>query len=108
MSNFALRWHKVEKRYGKTAALAGLDLDVPKGALLGLIGPNGAGKTTAFGVVSGTIKLDGGSVYVLGEGPFDPARHSGRVTILPQDCELNPHSSARQLLTFYARLQGMD
>jgi ABC-2 type transport system ATP-binding protein len=108
MTNFALRWMGVEKRYGKNAALAGLDLDVPKGALLGLIGPNGAGKTTAFGVVSGTVKIDRGTIDVLGQGAFDPAKHAGRVTVLPQDCELNPHSSARQLLTFYARLQGMD
>jgi ABC-2 type transport system ATP-binding protein len=108
VSRFALRLRGVSKRYGKTRALDGLDLDVPKGALLGLVGPNGAGKTTAFGVVAGTIRADGGTIDVLGEGPFDPARTAGRLTMLPQDCELNPHSSARQLLTFYARLQGMS
>ncbi len=106
MSRFALRLSGVTKRYGRTVALAGLDLDVPRGALMGLVGPNGAGKTTLFGVVSGTVRADAGSVDVLGEGAFDPSRHAGRVTVLPQDCELNPHSSARQLLTFYARLQG--
>lgn len=106
MSRFALRLHGVRKRYGRTAALDGIDLDVPRGALLGLIGPNGAGKTTMFGVVSGTVRADAGTIDVLGEGPFDPSRHAGRVTVLPQDCELNPHSSAKQLLTFYARLQG--
>lgn len=108
MSRFALRLVGVHKRYGRTVALAGLDLDVPRGALLGLIGPNGAGKTTTFGVVSGTVRPDAGTVDVLGEGPFDPSLHAGRVTVLPQDCELNPHSSARQLLTFYARLSGMS
>lgn len=108
MSRFALRLSGVRKRYGRTLALDGLTLDVPKGALLGLIGPNGAGKTTTFGVVSGTIRPDAGAVDVLGEGPFDPVKHAGRLTVLPQDCELNPHSSARQLLAFYARLQGMS
>ncbi len=108
MSRFALRLRGVRKRYGKTTALDGLDLDVPRGSLLGLIGPNGAGKTTTFGIVSGTIRPDEGAVDVLGDGPFDPARHAGRVTVLPQDCELSPHSSARQLLTFYARLTGMS
>jgi ABC-type multidrug transport system ATPase subunit len=107
VSRFALRLMGVRKRYGRTVALDGLTLDVPRGALLGLIGPNGAGKTTTFGIVSGTIKPDAGMVDVLGGGAFDPARHAGRVTALPQDCELNPYSSARQLLTFYARLQGM-
>ncbi|MGE3628771.1 MAG: ABC transporter ATP-binding protein, partial [Sandaracinaceae bacterium] len=106
MSRFALRLHDVRKSYGKTVALDGLTLDVPSGCLLGLIGPNGAGKTTAFGVVSGVVRLDAGTVDVLGQGPFDPGRHRGRLALLPQDCELNPHSSARQLLTFYAELGG--
>jgi len=108
VSRFALRLVGVRKRYGRTDALDGLTLDVPRGALLGLIGPNGAGKTTTFGIVSGSIKPDAGTVDVLGEGAFDPVKHAGRVTVLPQDCELNPYSSARQLLTFYARLQGMS
>ena len=107
MSRFALRLSGLEKRYGKTVALDGLTLDVPKGALLGLVGPNGAGKTTTFGIVSGAVRPDAGSVDVLGQGPFDPSVHAGRVSVLPQDCQLNPHSSARQLLTFYARLSGM-
>ncbi len=108
MSRFALRLMGVQKRYGRTVALDGLTLDVPRGALLGLIGPNGAGKTTTFGIVSGSIKPEAGTVDVLGVGAFDPVKHAGRVTVLPQDCELNPYSSARQLLTFYARLQGLS
>jgi len=36
------------KRYGKTVALAGIDLQVPAGSILGCLGPNGAGKTTAI------------------------------------------------------------
>ncbi|MEC7519169.1 MAG: ABC transporter ATP-binding protein [Myxococcota bacterium] len=107
MSRFALRLKGVEKRYGKTRALDGLTLDVPRGALMGLVGPNGAGKTTTFGVVSGAVRPDAGHVDVLGEGPFDPARHAGRMTVLPQDCALNPSSSARQILAFQARLQGL-
>ena len=106
MSRFALRLRGVRKRYGKTVALDGLTLDVPRGALLGLIGENGAGKTTTFGVVTGAVRADAGAVDVLGQGPFDPARHAGRVTVLPQDCELHPHSSARQILRYYARLGG--
>lgn len=108
MSHFALRLSNVRKRYGRIVALAGLTLDVPKGALLGLVGPNGAGKTTTFGVVSGAVRPDAGRVDVLGDGPFDAAKHAGRLGVLPQDCQLNPHSSARQLLRFYARLAGMS
>ena len=103
----ALVLRGVRKRYGSTVALDGLDLEVPKGSVMGLVGPNGAGKTTTFGIVSGAVRADAGTVSVLGEGPFDPARHAGRVSVLPQDCELNPFSSARQLLEFFGRLAGM-
>ena len=50
MSDFAIEMNDVYKSYGKTRALAGLDLHVPYGSIYGFLGPNGAGKTT-------TIKL---------------------------------------------------
>ena len=103
----ALVLRGVSKRYGSTIALDGLDLEVPKGSVMGLVGPNGAGKTTAFGIVSGAVRADAGTVSVLGEGPFDPAKHAGRLSVLPQDCELTPFSTAEQLLVFFARLAGM-
>jgi len=103
----ALELKGVRKRYGKTVALDGLDLAVERGTMLGLVGPNGAGKTTTFGVISGALKADEGAVDVLGSGPFDPRRQAGALGLLPQDCALNPHSSARQLLTYFGRLQGL-
>ncbi len=106
--SFALRLTGVKKAYGRNQALAGLDLEIPKGVVCGLVGPNGAGKTTTFGVVGGVLEPDEGSVDLLGLGPFDPALHGGRVTLLPQDCELNPHTSVGDLLVFYGRLQGMS
>ena len=42
----------VHKRYGKTVALAGLDLDVRRGELLAVLGPNGAGKSTAISLLA--------------------------------------------------------
>ena len=103
----ALELRGVRKRYGKNVALDGLDLRVERGTMLGLVGPNGAGKTTTFGVISGALRPDAGEVSVLGDGAFDPRRQAGALGVLPQDCALNPHSSARQLLTFFARLQGL-
>lgn len=102
----ALRISGVTKAYGKIQALRGLDIEIPRGVVCGLVGPNGAGKTTTFGIVGGVLGQDSGEVSLLGAGPFDAAVHRGRVTLLPQDCELNPHTSVRDLLVFYARLQG--
>ncbi len=106
--SLALRLSGVKKAYGSNRALVGLDLEIPRGVVCGLVGPNGAGKTTTFGIVGGVLKPDEGSVDLLGLGPFDPVKHGGRVTLLPQDCELNPHTSVMDLLVFYARLQGMS
>jgi ABC-2 type transport system ATP-binding protein len=44
------------KRYGPTVALAGIDLQVPAGSILGVLGPNGAGKTTALRILT-TLSL---------------------------------------------------
>jgi ABC-type multidrug transport system ATPase subunit len=103
----ALRVKGLRKRYGKIQALDGLDLSVPRGSIFGLIGPNGAGKTTTFGIIGGFIRPDAGEIDILGLGPFDPDAHPGRLTLLPQDAELSPHTSVRSLLVFYAELQGL-
>jgi ABC-type multidrug transport system ATPase subunit len=111
--NAALRVEGLAKGYRKpwslrrAAALDGLEFEVPEGTICGLIGPNGAGKTTAMSIVAGFVKPDAGRVDLLGRGPFDPGRHRGRVGILPQDAELPTASTPRQLLSIWARLQGI-
>jgi branched-chain amino acid transport system permease protein len=54
------------KRFGGLQALAGIDLDVREGEILGLVGPNGSGKTTLINVISGFYPLSGGSIAVDG------------------------------------------
>lgn len=50
----------LEKRYGSTNALRGLDLAVEQGTIFGLLGPNGAGKTTAVRILTTLLKPDAG------------------------------------------------
>ncbi len=104
----AIRCAGLVKRYKKNRALDGLVLTVPAGAICGLVGPNGAGKTTTMSILAGFLVPDEGTVDLLGRGPFSPETHRGRVGILPQDAELPPASTPRQLLTVWARLQGLD
>jgi oleandomycin transport system ATP-binding protein len=54
------------KRFGKTTALAGVDLVARPGRVLGLLGPNGAGKTTAVRILATLIRPDGGQASVCG------------------------------------------
>ena len=64
------------KRYGETTALAGVDLAVRPGTVLGLLGPNGAGKTTAVRVLATLLRPDAGVAKV---GGYDVAREASRV-----------------------------
>jgi ABC-2 type transport system ATP-binding protein len=61
--------HGLRKAYGKTVALAGIDLQVEEGRILGLIGPNGAGKSTALQAILGLIPYEG-ALKVLGLDPW--------------------------------------
>jgi ABC-2 type transport system ATP-binding protein len=54
------------KTYGDVVALAGLDLSVAEGTVLGLLGPNGAGKTTAVSILTTLLRPDSGSATVAG------------------------------------------
>src|SRR5262250_2257690 len=56
----------LHKHYGKTHALAGIDLAAEEGSVLGLLGPNGAGKTTAVRILTTLLKPDSGRAEVAG------------------------------------------
>jgi oleandomycin transport system ATP-binding protein len=58
----------LERRFGSTWALRGIDLVVHQGTICGLLGPNGAGKTTAVRILATLLRPDGGSARV---GGFD-------------------------------------
>lgn len=103
----ALELRGVVKWFGRRQALAGLDLEVPTGSIFGLVGSNGAGKTTAMAVSVGLLRAAAGSVSLLGQGPFDPAKHPGRISLLPQDSRLPLHAHVEELLRFYGKLQGL-
>jgi ABC-2 type transport system ATP-binding protein len=103
----ALRVKGLVKSYGRRRALDGLSFKVPEGSVFGMVGSNGAGKTTALIGIAGLLKLQGGKVDLLGQGPFDPAVHAGRVALLPQDALFPDHARLGELLEFYAALQGI-
>ena len=62
----ALRCESLEKRYGATVALGGVDLVVEPGELLGLLGPNGAGKSTLTKIACGLVRATAGRAEVEG------------------------------------------
>ncbi len=91
----------VHKRYGKTVALAGLDLDVRRGELLAVLGPNGAGKSTAVSLWLGLLEPEAGSVHLFGGSPLDPDRRR-RVGVMMQEVGLTPELRVRELVELTA------
>ena len=112
-SGWVVRLKGVHQRYGQVEALAGIDLDIPEGRMVGLIGPDGVGKSSLMALISGARKIQEGSVEVLG-GDMAQRRHREavcpRVAYMPQGLGRNlyPTLSVEENLQFFARLFGHD
>ena len=65
-STSALSVRGLVKRFGKTDALGGVDIEVEPGQLVGLLGPNGAGKSTLTKIACGLVRPSGGRVEIFG------------------------------------------
>ena len=93
------------KRYGKVVALDGLDLEVPKGTVLGLLGPNGAGKTTAVRILSTLLEPDEGSAEVAGlDVQAEPRKVRERIGLSGQNAAVDEHLTGYENLDMVGRL----
>ena len=99
----------LHKRFGRVAAVQGVDLAVPRGCFFGLVGPNGAGKTTTLNMVTGLLRPDAGQVVVDDVDVWaDPLQAKRRIGVLPEGLRLFERLSGRELLDFTARLRDLD
>ena len=80
----------LQKRYGATIALAGLDLDIRPGEVLGIAGPNGAGKSTLVRIIAGDERADSGELVFNG-APWSPSLDWRRVAVVHQEPQLFPN-----------------
>jgi ABC-2 type transport system ATP-binding protein len=96
------------KRYGTTVALAGVDLSVPAGAILGVLGPNGAGKTTAIRILTTLSHPDEGRASVAGfDVTAQPAEVRRRIGVAAQATTLDELLTGRQNLEMIGQLSGL-
>ena len=97
----------VVKRFGSTVALDGLDLQVDAGEVHGFLGPNGAGKTTTLRILLGLLRIDAGSVEILGGDPWsDAVELHKRLAYVPGEVNLWPHLTGGEVIDLLGRLHG--
>ena len=105
---YAIEAHGLVKRFGKTTALAGVDLTARTGTVLGLLGPNGAGKTTAVRILATLLRPDGGEARVCG---YDVEREAHQVRQLigltGQYASVDEGLSGQNNLIMIGRLLGL-
>ncbi|MFI6511495.1 ATP-binding cassette domain-containing protein [Streptosporangium sp. NPDC050855] len=95
------------KRFGRTRALDGLDLDVRAGQVHGFLGPNGAGKSTTIRILLGLLRADAGTVRLLGGDPWkDAVELHRRLAYVPGDVTLWPNLSGGEVIDLLGRLRG--
>jgi ABC-2 type transport system ATP-binding protein len=93
------------KRYGDNVALAGVDFDVPRGAVCALLGPNGAGKTTAVRILTTLTQPDGGSARVAGfDVCAEPLEVRRRIGLAAQDATVDGLLTGRENLVMIGEL----
>jgi ABC-2 type transport system ATP-binding protein len=103
MNEPAIEVRGVVKSYGKKPVLTGLDLDVPKGSVVGLLGTNGAGKTTLIKCALGLIRPQAGEVRILGEPAWTLSGEAkARIGYVPQVIGLYPWMKVRHLIDYTA------
>ena len=98
----------LRRSFGDVVAVDGVDLSVPRGAVLGLLGPDGAGKSTLIRMLATVLRPDAGDARVQG---YSVTRQANRVTprigYMSQKFALYPDLSVAENIEFFARLRGV-
>lgn len=102
------------KTYGGTRgqpvvrALKGVSIAVPAGSFFGLLGPNGAGKSTLINILAALVVRSSGEVRIWGHDIDADMRAARRaIGVVPQELNLDPFFTPRELLEVQAGLYGV-
>jgi drug efflux transport system ATP-binding protein len=108
MTDTALSFTGVTKKYDDVIALRDLSIAVERGEMFGLIGPDGAGKTTAIRLMCGLLKADGGKVVVMGSDPVsDHLQVTQSIGYLSQRFSLYGDLTIDENIAFFAEIHGL-
>ena len=102
-----LRLADLEKRYGPTLAVAGIDLEVREGEFMTLLGPSGCGKTTTLGLIAGFFAPTRGEIYIAGKPVAGLPPFKRDIGVVFQDYALFPHMTAGENVGFGLRMRNV-
>ena len=107
------RIERVSQRYGDSAALDDVSLEIPAERMVGLIGPDGVGKSTLLGLIAGVRQVQEGGVEALGGDMTVKAHRTAcynRIAYMPQGLGKNlyPTLSVSENLDFFGQLFGQS
>jgi ABC-2 type transport system ATP-binding protein len=106
--NTAIKIEQLYKSYGDIKAVNGIDLEVNEGEMFGLVGPDGAGKTTTIRILCGLLKVDSGSVEVLGsELKKNKKEIQNQIGYLSQKFSLYSDLSIDENIEFFADIHNV-
>ena len=93
----------LRKSFDDKPVLNGVDLKIPRGAIVGLIGANGAGKSTLLKCLLGLLKITEGSARVYGDDPWDlSVETKAKLGYVPQVVKFYPWMNVQQMVDYTA------
>ena len=107
MSETLLRLEGLEKSFGSTQVLRGVDLSVRPGEFVTLLGPSGCGKTTTLRIIAGLLDPDKGRVLLDGKDITGAAPEKRDVNTVFQNYALFPHMNVEKNISYGLRVRGV-
>ena len=104
----AVSIRNLEKSYGDTVALKGVNISIGDGEFFGLLGPNGAGKTTTINILTGLVRKNKGEAKIFGKDTISDYRYTrAQIGISSQEFTQDWFFPLDRLLYFQAGYYGI-
>jgi multiple sugar transport system ATP-binding protein len=103
-----IRLEGLAKRYGRTDAVSGIDLEIPDGRFTVLVGPSGCGKTTTLRMIAGLVGPTAGRIWIGGRDVTALEPKDRDVAMVFQNYALYPHLRVYDNIAFGLRARSVD